>query len=571
MSGASADRQTAATRRWLPLVLFVSLCLNTVGVRWGLPNGNATWAADALRPLVPMAVIKRAFLEEKWNSGWFMKYPLGHPMVLVSAQLPCLTWMRLTGEFQKPSGTYPYGFRHPERSLAILEVVSRSVSVLMGVGLVALAFGIGSILFGPLAGLAAAVLVAGCYPIVFYAHMTNVDMPVLFWSALGVWAALVAAERDSTAAAALAGLGMGMAFFTKEQSIGIVAAVPVVWAIQRGTRPSERRRGTLRHMLAAGGGFLVVAAIAGNFLWNPSGLIDRWRYLAGVLPAEIRVKYFPYQSMIQVPKAMTASVEVEHVVKVFSVAASGVTLPIFIVCAAGLLWALWRRPRQALILLLLLASYYVLSSRSLPLVPVRYTMPAMYVFLLLGGAAGGALIEWRGRLRHPAARFAATCAVCVAVGVALLPGIEVDHLLVRDPRYAAEAWLHQHAAANAHVETYQHLTYLPRFGPELVVVQVPLQERTSAQFQQRQPDFVVLSSGGRAGLTARYRQDWQPGRSIAVESDSAQAFVAALRSEQLGYKVVARFHTPTYWITPRINSLDPEIIVFARAQPQQAS
>jgi 4-amino-4-deoxy-L-arabinose transferase-like glycosyltransferase len=429
-------------------------------------------------------------------------------MVLVSAQLPCLAWMRLTGEFQKPSGTYPYGFRHPERSLAILEVVSRSVSVLMGVGLVALACGIASILFGPLAGLAAAVLVAGCYPIVFYAHMTNVDVPVLFWSALGVWAALVAAERDSTAAAVLAGLGAGMALFTKEQSIGIVAGVPVVWAIQRSTRPGARWRGTMRHMLAAGGGFLVVAAIAGNCLWNPSGLIDRWRYLAGVLPAEIRAKYFPYQSMIQVPTAMARSAEVQHVLKVFSTAAAGVTLPIFVVCVAGLLWALWWRARQALIPLVLLVGYYVLSSRALVLVPVRYTMPVMYVFLILGGAAGGAAIEWVGRLRHAGARRAAMCMSLIAAGVALLPGIEVDHLLVRDPRYVAEAWLREHAGANEHIETYQRLTYLPRFVPDAVVVQVPIEQRRACRPDRSLPAGLAtgtLDCGG-VGLGAGVRR-----------------------------------------------------------------
>src|SRR5262249_54959933 len=154
-------------------------------------------------------------------------------------------------EFRKPSGTYPFGFRHPERSLTMLDVIARLVSVLMGTGLVALAYGIGSILFGTAAGLGAAVLVTGCYPIVFYAHTTNVDVPALFWAALAAWGALVAAERDSVAAAAVTGASVGMALCTKEQSIGIVAMVPLLWVIQRVSRSGARWRGTLRHVAAA--------------------------------------------------------------------------------------------------------------------------------------------------------------------------------------------------------------------------------------------------------------------------------------------------------------------------------
>jgi hypothetical protein len=255
-------------------------------------------------------------------------------------------------------------------------------------------------------------------------------------------------------------------------------------------------------------------------------------------------------------------------VKVFGVAAHGVTLPVFALCVAGAAWALWNRPRQASILLSLLLGYYMLSSRALELVPVRYTMPLMYVVLLFGGAAMGALIGKAGQSRRGGARAAARVALLAAAACALLPGIELDNLLVHDPRYKAETWLRAHVPSGAHIETYQRLTYLPRFGPDVQLVQVPVEERSIAKFQERHPDVVVLSSGGRAGLSGRYRRDWKPGSSIMVESGSAAEFFEALRGERLGYRPVAQFHTPTYWITPHINSLDPEITIFAKpAEP----
>src|SRR6266852_1676845 len=141
MSVASADRPGAAPRRWLAAVLLISLCINTVGLRWGLPNDNTTWAADAFQPMAPMAIGKHALGGEPWNSGWFyFKYPLGHPLLLLAAQAPYLLWQLGTGQLHAPKSTYPYGFRNPERALSGLALITRAVSVLMGVGLVGLAY-----------------------------------------------------------------------------------------------------------------------------------------------------------------------------------------------------------------------------------------------------------------------------------------------------------------------------------------------------------------------------------------------------------------------------------------------
>src|SRR5260370_376683 len=75
------------------------------------------------------------------------------------------------------------------------------------------------------------VVVAGCYPFVFYAHTSNVDMPLLFWIALAVAAALAAADRDSTLGAAVCGGAVAMALLTKEQSLGAIVVVPIVWVL----------------------------------------------------------------------------------------------------------------------------------------------------------------------------------------------------------------------------------------------------------------------------------------------------------------------------------------------------
>jgi len=555
-------REQRAARGWLIAILLVSVCLNTIGIKWGLPNDNVTWAADALQPLAPMAIGKHVLLGEKWNSGWFyFKYPLGHPLLVLAAQTPYLAWLRVSGQFHTPTSTYPYGFKHPERALANLAVIARVVSALLGVGVVALAYAIATSLFGSAAGLVAAALAAGCYPFVFYAHTSNVDVPLLFWIALAVAAALWCAERDSTVAALICGVAVAMALLTKEQSIGVLVAVPVLWWLRR--ERGELWRAAARQASTAAAAFLVVTIIVGNLWWNPAGYVNRWRFLLGILPVEIREKYAPYQFLVQVPKGFSLAAETAHLLKVTAVVAQALTVPVMLLSVAGAAWALWRRPRFAAIPLLVIASYYVLSLRAAALVPVRYTMPLLYGLLILAGAAGGAAIDALGGLTQNGWRIAATAAVAVALGAAWLPGIEIDRLLRQDPRYAAEQWLRTHVTAPARIETYQRPTYLPRFDPMVKVTDVPVSERTSELFQQRHPDFVVLSSGGRAGLTGRYVKDWQPGKPIFADVESAKQFFDRLRAEQLGYRQVAHFHTPSRWITPRINSVNPEIMIFA--------
>jgi len=116
------------------------------------------------------------------------------------------------------------------------------------------------------------------------------------------------------------------------------------------------------------------------------------------------------------------------------------------------------------------------------------------------------------------------------------------------------------------VEVYQRATYLPRFGREVEVRRVPVEGRTVELFARRRPAFVVLSSGGRAGLRGRYVRDWRPGQPIIAELAAATEFFERLQKQELGYSRVARFHTPPRWITPRTNSLDPEITIYARDQ-----
>jgi Dolichyl-phosphate-mannose-protein mannosyltransferase len=553
------------SHRWLITILLVSLSINTIGIGWGIPNKNDEWPVDSFNPVTAMATTKRAFLDEPWNSGWFnRKYPLGHPVVLSTVQVPYLVWLRVTGEFDRPTSDYPYGFRDPEHALTVLPLLARLVSALMGVAVVGLAYMIGSTLFGTAAGLVAAVLVTGTYPMVYYAHTANADMPLLFWLALTVAAALAWADHSSSRAAALCGIAAGMALFTKEQSIGMLVVVPLVWFLRSRSAGILKWRVATKQIVLAGMGFMVITVLVGNLWRNPAGFVNRWRFLLGVLPTEISEMYDPL--VLRNPAVFSFGAEIENLLDWADMVTHALTVPVIILCLAGVMWTLWRHPRQAAIPLMLGVGYYLISLRTLGAVSAHYTMPLLFSLIVLGGAFGGALLDRIQRLPNFRVRRVAMSLALAAMGFALLPGIEIDHLLINDPRYAAETWLRDHVPQGGRVEIYQPPKRLPRFSPDLQVFTVPLEKRTVELFLERQPEVVVVSSGGDAGLTARRNPGWQLGDPLLIHLEPTKKFFELLHGEKLGYRRLARFHTVPLWIAPRIGSLNPEITIFGPPQ-----
>src|ERR1051325_9693299 len=176
-------------RPLLTAILIASFVLNAFPLRWGLPQGNATWAADAVVPLTPLSVAQKSF--SHFNSGWFyFKYPIGHPLLMLGAYAPVLAVMYAGGELRHPQGRFPYGFAHPERSLSLLALIGRLITVAMVTAVVWLAYEMGVVLFGPTAALAAAAGGATSAALVYYAHTTNLDAPLTFWMVTAVWFAL---------------------------------------------------------------------------------------------------------------------------------------------------------------------------------------------------------------------------------------------------------------------------------------------------------------------------------------------------------------------------------------------
>jgi hypothetical protein len=170
---------------------------------------------------------------------------------------------------------------------------------------------------------------------------------------------------------------------------------------------------------------------------------------------------------------------------------------------------------------------------------------------------------WR---RRGAAR--AVSIACVAFGI--LYAAEVPVMLGFDSRYAAERWTREKLAAGDDVEVYQSWTYLPRWKRTEGVTKPPVDAMSIDDILRRSPDWIVISSKGKEGITMYPNPDWRDGRGMMLTRPDNVRMLAALEDGTLGYRVVAEF--PPTRLIPRqlITSLDPGITIYGRRPSESA-
>lgn len=544
---------------WLIAVLAVSAALGLYQLDWGLPNGNASWAADALGPLTVLSIARRSF--STWNSGWFyFKYPLGYPLLLLVTYAPYLAWLWVTGQWHRPQSSYPYGFTDPEAALHILALLGRGLSVVLTLGTVACAYGIGRRLLGRPAGILAAWFAATAYPVVYYAHTTNLDAAYLFWLTLGLWATVAATDGAGRWAYVVVGVAAAMAMATKEQGYALLLAYALLiavyaWRAQPAATPIWRRcwravwnPGTRAGLVAA----VITMVAASNVLINPQGAVNRFLNLAGREVVGVTARFTPVEFAL----FKGAAKEWQYVRQAADALESSLGLPLLVVALVGVVFVAVARPRARLRLLLPTLAYYFISLRTHDLIMLRYTLPLQVLLALAAAAVCAAAVAARPRLGG--------VLVAGLAALALARGVELDLLLRNDSRYAAEAWLAAQQFPRGSIETYQKPVYLPRIDG--VAAPIPLRERSLDGLAQRRPAAIVLSSAARKGISHRWNPDWRQGNTLLVESPPAAALLAALDAEQLPYRRVAQFSQEPTLLRVRITSLCPTISVYRRAE-----
>jgi 4-amino-4-deoxy-L-arabinose transferase-like glycosyltransferase len=575
-------RERAATwhNEWLAVggILAVSLILNLTALTWGLPNGDTTWAPDGLTPTEPLVVAHRLVLGG-WNSGWFdWKYPPGHTLLLAGFYSPYLAWLWLSGGLGALQTHYPYGFADPEHTFWVLAMIGRTVSALMISLATVLWYATCRELWSRRVAFLAACFFTTIYPLVYYAHTTNVDGPLVFWMIVAIYGATrVFSRGNDRLGAVLFGGAFAMALSTKESAFGALAILPPIVLVEHLRRRQSSGAGGLfpTGALPAATIAVIVFILMNAIPLNPAGVLHRVQFLTHTISEPVRRLYAPHYHPVGSAGLRSLNTEASHAMQVVNVMDSSMGWPLLAAAGVGVVCWGWRR--RGLIFTLPAVVFWLLSVRTLQTVRPRFVMPLCVFATVFAALTLDALVRL---VRGKSSRVLVEVGVAACVLFSIVRGAEAVRVLLTDPRYAAETWLRANLPKGATVEIYQRLTYLPRMPATARVTRVAFDDITIADFRRRRPDFVVLSLAGITGITSKYREDWRQdtgdlsddrvvwgrgidGQALTFEYKSNRAFLDALQQECLGWARVATFESST-WLPPRIiKGIAPTIYIYS--------
>jgi hypothetical protein len=524
------------------LLAVIAFLIYLPGIGWGLPYANDPlrthgWATDSLTPLEPLAQVRGLFAPQPDR---YLGYPLMHHFVLLTAYVPYLLYLLLSGGLQNPGAEFPFGLANPVRALQTLEIIGKVVSMCMAAGIVATAYITAKMLWDRTAGLLAGTFTMLLYPMIYYSRTGNLDVPVLFWTSLGLMAYVRILLHGLTARrAAFLGVFAAFAIATKDQGWAAFALMPPVLLVLHFRR--SRTAGvkiSWRPLLIGFQASVIAYFLASGMAISPE------RHLAHL--AWIRT-HVPFPESDHFPATLAGNLQllgrtVEHI--------SDASGPLMVAAAAV---GIFVAARQALYLTLLLP---VIGHFFLVLMPVhlsllRYVMPISFVVCLFaacglstGLAAGG----WR--------RLLSVCAVIGICGWLLLFAADLTYQMLRDSHYAAAAWLDQHTNPGDTVGTVAPTASLPRLKPGIRYLVMIRDNFSPDKIRDHHPEFIIILpdfTTPKGGVHPRRfpKENYQ-----------------LLSNGSLGYRLAARFETKSLIGGQILDyaTVNPPIEIYARRQ-----
>jgi hypothetical protein len=344
-------------------------------------------------------------------------------------------WAHLAGPRDKPWRNY-YVIGGEARAY----LIARRTSAAMGTATIPVVYAAANTVFGPVAGLASAAILAFSPLHVRDSKFATVDVAMTFWVAVALWLSMRIVRSGGYLDHLAAGLAGGLAAATKYPAA--VAAFAIA-AAHLGTRRREGRSivrsfRDLRLFLS-GYGFVVAFALAAPYFfldWRQTRA--SFEYQRGAFENSSN----PWQDGSGWPWLLGHAIP------------DGCGPEIALLFAAALLWAVFRRRTGAWVLLAFLAAGCVGLTRSAT-VYYRYTLPLLPALAIL---AGGLFADLAGRMRRAGESGARKGALVAAFALLLLPGFVRDlrsnALLAReDTRTLARAWIIEHVSKGAKVAT----------------------------------------------------------------------------------------------------------------------
>jgi hypothetical protein len=529
-----SDRPSRAQRWALAGVFAWAFVLFTVGIEWGLPNWMA-WAGDELNPPTWWKAISPAT-----PTGWHARYPPLHFALLywTSWPLRLLLDHKILALDDLDANT-------------LLTYFGRIVSLVMGLATLWLVYRVGSEVYDRRSALSAVFVTASIAPFVYYAKMTNLDVPYICWFVLSLLAYVRALKYQRLRDYLLFGGAAAAAVCTKDQAYGLYMLAPL--ALIAGLyRHDFRDRGLLRGLLRslfdprliAGG---LTAAFFFAVFQNLFGNFHRFQVHVHLLLGPMSEGYKDFPD--------TWAGHRDLLVLFLRQIAFALNPALTVACVLGLLLTVYkgvkRRDREEVFLLgcifLLVVSYYVTFLNLILFTFDRYVLPVTVLLALFGGRFLGALLA--SRSARPALRRVTVMIVGIVGLYSALYASSVDFRLLADSRYYVEDWLEKRGVKPEQVLAIGRTHHVPRF--------------------ERIPWEKVLRSDGQALLEEK--PDYVTVNLTDIRRPSEADMTERLKNGDLGYRLVLdRQSKPfldllsTHDVGSSQRFINPEIAVYAR-------
>lgn len=539
-----------STQRYaLPLILAVTLTAAIVGIDWGLPYN---WHADEKVNLAASMIDRHTL-----NPNYFVNPTLHAYLVLAAVR---------TAYAVHPGTFVPSDIRWhilstkrnaPNRAVTFLAYrLARLLSAVFAALLVWLLWILGRGAFDAGVGLLAAAFLSVTMGLANLAHFATPETTLFFLvlAALGSLQRLADVSRPGSdrgvSPYVVAGALIGLACSTK-YTVWLLG-VPFIAA-------HIRAQGGIKGAIRAWPYVLLAfaAAIAAFIVATPYSVLDARQF----------VEDMRFNWLTGAPEGTLAGQQ-RSWGRYMLTLGNALGWPLFVCAAAGGAMTLARirelDARGTAVVLVhatWIVSFWLFYGIS-PHHALRFIMPIVPSLLLLGAA--GIVHAARKSPRHRR-RVAITMVAVLAYSTVYTAA--ADRKFLRDPRYAAGAWMRQHIGADSTVGFFANEAYLPYFDRPIFHVQF----------------LDVMSQSGFVGeaFEDRIRQILAEGPDVIVDAnfyydrflDSPARFPdrAAFYQRLLagsgagGFRPLARFTLSSPpWLDPRPELVAPDVVVFGR-------
>jgi hypothetical protein len=520
-------RQT--TGRTSLALAFITVALHLPLVTWGLPHATApervkTFATDEILPLEGLAEMRSTFVRAAADRNF--GYPWWHYAVVSAAQAPYLGVLWLSGDLTAPDAEYPFGLRDPVRSLRILTILGRLVSVFMTAGIVIASFRFARALWGHSTGVVAGILTMVSYPLFYYGHTGNLDTPMFFWSACGlaVFATIIASGLTMRRAAwlgVLAALGMA----TKDQAAVLFVPTGAVLLFPQFNNTASGKYPVRPIVVLLGAGLLTYAA-ATALLIDPA---RHFSHVHAILFEPTRVSdaasYFALS-----PRTWSGTVALLSDFGWGLVAM--MSWPVLLAAAGGFILAV-RSDRRHLLWLLPFVMTFLVLVRLPGLLVMRYLMP----LTLFVDAFAAVLLVRSGALRQGVRGML----LVLLIGWRAATCTNLAYEQLRDTRYAAADWLRTNYQTGERLEYFGGVDKLPAMDAHVNARRIMGREDYANESGRAEILLDYLAKDGPTYVVVI--PDWTS-QGAEHGKDCPPEVFEALENGQAGYQLVAHFRSP---------------------------